>query len=318
LSRASDSLTLHRMARVTTPFDRNSTAQDVLEDVDLSGKRVIVTGASSGIGVETARALAHAGADVTLAVRDVEAGGVVARDILLSSGNNNVQVARLDLADVVSIRSFVATWLGPVDILVNNAGVMALPELELSFEGHERQFAVNHLGHFALTVALHQALAAADGARVVNVSSSAHHRSPVIFSDIDFENRPYDPWAAYGQSKTANVLHAVELTRRWADVGIVANALNPGAIATNLHRHVGGMQTPESLRKTVEQGAATSVLLAGSPLVEGVGGRYFEDCQEAEVVSEPEDFGGGVNPFALDPDSAQELWDLSLSMLDNA
>jgi NAD(P)-dependent dehydrogenase (short-subunit alcohol dehydrogenase family) len=304
------------MARVTTPFDRDSTAQDVLADVDLSGKRVIVTGASSGIGVETARALAHAGAEVTLAVRDVEAGGVAARDILLSSGNNNVQVARLDLSDVVSIRSFVATWLGPVDVLVNNAGVMALPELELSFEGHERQFATNHLGHFALTVALHQALlAATDGARVVNVSSSAHHISPVVFSDLDFENRPYDPWAAYGQSKTANVLHAVELTRRWADDGIVANALNPGAIATNLHRHVGGMQTPENLRKTVEQGAATSVLLAGSPLVEGIGGRYFEDCNEAEVVSEPELFAG-VNPFALDPDSAQELWDLSLSMLD--
>ncbi|MGC1237527.1 MAG: SDR family NAD(P)-dependent oxidoreductase [Acidimicrobiales bacterium] len=305
------------MTRVTTPFDRNSTAQDVLADVDLSGKRIIVTGASSGIGVETARALAHAGAEVTLAVRDVEAGGIAARDILLSSGNNSVQVARLDLSDVVSIRSFVATWLGPVDVLVNNAGVMALPELELSFEGHERQFATNHLGHFALTVALHQALlAATDGARVVNVSSSAHHLSPVVFSDIDFENRPYDPWAAYGQSKTANVLHAVELTRRWGDDGIVANALNPGAIATNLQRHVGGMQTPENLRKTVEQGAATSALLAGSPLVAGVGGRYFEDCREAEVVSEPEPFGGGVNPFALDPDSARELWDLSLSMLD--
>jgi NAD(P)-dependent dehydrogenase (short-subunit alcohol dehydrogenase family) len=305
------------MTRVTTPFDRNSTAHDVLADVDLSGKRAIVTGASSGIGVETARALAHAGAAVTLAVRDVEAGGVAARDILLSSGNNNVQVARLDLSDVISIRSFVATWLGPVDVLVNNAGVMALPELELSFEGHERQFATNHLGHFALTVALHQALAASDGARVVNVSSNAHHLSPVVFSDIDFENRPYDPWTAYGQSKTANVLHAVELTRRWADDGIVANALHPGAIATRLQRYIGGMQTPENLRKTVEQGAATSALLAGSPLVEGIGGRYFEDCHEAEVVSEPELFGGGVNPFALDPDSATELWDLSLSMLDN-
>jgi NAD(P)-dependent dehydrogenase (short-subunit alcohol dehydrogenase family) len=305
------------MARVTTPFDRNSSAQDVLADVDLSGKRVIVTGASSGIGVETARALAHAGAEVTLAVRDVEAGGVIARDILLSSGNNNVQVARLDLFDVISIRSFVATWLGPVDVLVNNAGVMALPELELSFEGHERQFATNHLGHFALTVALHQALAASNGARVVNVSSNAHHLSPVVFSDVDFENRAYEPWAAYGQSKTANVLHAVELTRRWADDGIVANALHPGVIPTRLQRHIGGLQTPENLQKTPEQGAATSALLAGSPLVEGIGGRYFEDCHEAEVVSEPELFGGGVNPFALDPDSAQELWDLSLSMLDN-
>jgi NAD(P)-dependent dehydrogenase (short-subunit alcohol dehydrogenase family) len=313
------SLTLLRMTkRVTTPFDRNTTAQEVLADVDLSGKRAIVTGGSSGIGVETVRALAHAGAEVTIGVRDVEAGGLAARNILMSSGNDIVQVARLDLADVVSIRAFAATWLGPLDILVNNAGVMAIPELELSFEGHEKQFATNHLGHFGLTVAMHQALAAANGARVVNVSSNAHHFSPVVFSDVDFENREYDPWLAYGQSKTANVLHAVEITRRWADDGILANALHPGAIPTRLQRYTGGLQTPENLQKTVEQGAATSVLLAGSPLVEGIGGRYFEDCNEAEVTSEPELFGGGVNPWALDPESAQELWDLSLSMLDNS
>jgi NAD(P)-dependent dehydrogenase (short-subunit alcohol dehydrogenase family) len=312
------SLTLLRMTqRVTTPFDRNTTAQEVLADVDLSGKRAIVTGGSSGIGVETVRALAHAGAEVTIGVRDVEAGGLAARNILMSSGNDIVQVARLDLTDVVSIRAFAATWLGPLDILVNNAGVMAIPELELSFEGHEKQFATNHLGHFALTVAMHQALAAAKGARVVCVSSSAHQLSPVVFSDVDFENREYDPWLAYGQSKTANVLHAVEITRRWADEGIVANALNPGAIPTRLQRYTGGLQTPEHLQKTVEQGAATSALLAGSPLVEGIGGRYFEDCNEAEITSEPKPFGGGVNPWALDPTSAQELWDLSLAMLDN-
>jgi NAD(P)-dependent dehydrogenase (short-subunit alcohol dehydrogenase family) len=232
----------------------------------------------------------------------------------MSSGNDIVQVARLDLTDAVSIRTFAATWLGPLHILVNNAGVMAIPELELSFEGHEKQFATNHLGHFGLTVAMHQALAAANGARVVCVSSNAHQFSPVVLSDVDFENREYDPWLAYGQSKTANVLHAVEITRRWADDGIVANALHPGAIPTRLQRYVGGLQTPEHLQKTVEQGAATSALLAGSPLVEGIGGRYFEDCNEAEVTSEPELFGGGVNPWALDPTSAQELWDLSLSM----
>jgi NAD(P)-dependent dehydrogenase (short-subunit alcohol dehydrogenase family) len=313
------SFTLLRMTtRLTTPFDRSTTAREVLADVDLSGKRAIVTGGSSGIGVETARALAHAGADVTIAVRDVEAGGVAARDIFVSSGHDVIQVARLDLDDIVSIRAFAATWLGPLDILVNNAGVMAIPELELSFEGHEKQFATNHLGHFALTVAMHQALAAAHGARVVCVSSNAHQFSPVVFSDVDFENREYDPWLAYGQSKTANVLHAVEITRRWADEGIVANALHPGAIPTRLQRYVGGVQTPEHLRKTVEQGAATSAMLAGSPLVEGVGGRYFEDCNEAEITAEPEPFGGGVNPWALDPASAQELWDLSLSMLDNS
>ena len=287
--------------------------------MDLSGKRAIVTGGASGIGAETARALAQAGAEVTIAARDVEAGGLVARDIVFVTGNQSIQVAQLDLTEEVSLRNFAATWLGPLDILVNNAGIMAVPELELSFDGHEMQFATNHLGHFALTVALHQALAAAEnGARVVSVSSNAHHLSPVDFTDIDFENRDYDPWLAYGQSKTANVLHAVEITRRWGHEGILANALNPGAIPTRLQRHVGGMTTPEELRKTVEQGAATSVFLASSPLVEGVGGRYFEDCQEAAVTTEPVPFGGGVSPYAIDPDNAQKLWDLSLSMFDDA
>ncbi|HTT60132.1 MAG TPA: SDR family NAD(P)-dependent oxidoreductase [Acidimicrobiales bacterium] len=306
------------MAHVTSPFTRTTTALEVLDGVDLSGKRAIVTGGASGIGAETARALAHAGAEVTIAARDIEAGGLVARDIVLSSGNPKVQVVQLDLTEEISLRNLAATWLGPLDILVNNAGIMAVPELELSFDGHEIQFATNHLGHFALTVALHQALAAApNGARVVSVSSSAHHLSPVDFGDIDFENRDYDPWLAYAQSKTANVLHAVEITRRWAHEDIVANALNPGAIATRLQRYTGGMSTPEELRKTVEQGAATSVFLAGSPLVDGIGGRYFEDCQEARVTAEPEPFGGGVSAYALDGDNAQRLWDLSLSMLDN-
>jgi NAD(P)-dependent dehydrogenase (short-subunit alcohol dehydrogenase family) len=306
------------MAPITSPFGRTTTALEVLAGVDLSGKRAIVTGGASGIGAETARALAHAGAEVTIAARDVEAGGLVARDIVVSSGNQNVQVAQLDLTEEVSLRNFAATWLGPVDILVNNAGIMAVPELELSFDGHEIQFATNHLGHFALTVALHQALAAAEnGARVVSVSSSAHLFSPVDFADIDFENREYDPWLAYGQSKTANVLHAVEITRRWGHEGILANSLNPGAIPTRLQRYTGGMSTPEELRKTVGQGAATSVFLAGSPLVDGVGGRYFEDCQEASVTEERVPFGGGVSAYALDPDNAEKLWDLSLSMLDN-
>lgn len=304
------------MELITTPFTRESTASEVLEGVDLSGRKAIVTGGASGIGLETARALSHAGAAVTIAVRDVEAGTRAARDILATSGNTALAVAPLDLTDFASIRSFTNAWLGPVHILVNNAGVMAVPELELSFDGHEIQFATNHLGHFALAAWLHHSLAAAEGARVVSVSSSAHQRSPVVFADIDYERRPYDPWSAYGQSKTANVLHAVEITRRWTNDGITANALNPGAIPTNLQRHTGRMQTPVELRKTPAQGAATSVLLAASPLLEGVGGRYFEDCQEAEVTDTPAPYGGGVNPWALDVDSAQKLWDLSLTMLD--
>lgn len=311
-----ETYTSNTMNEIATPFGFDATALEVLQGVDLSGQRAIVTGGASGLGLETARALAHAGADVTLAVRDIGVGARAARDIVATSGNSSVTAASLDLTDFVSIRGFVTAWFGPLHILVNNAGVMALPELELSFDGHELQFATNHLGHFALTAWLHHALAAAEGARVVSVSSSAHHLSPVVFKDIDYENRPYDPWGAYGQSKTANVLHAVEITRRWREDGIVANALNPGAVATNLQRYVGAMRTPIELRKTPAQGAATSALLAGSPLVEGVGGRYFEDCHEAEVIAEPEPYGGGVNPWALDSASAEKLWDLSLEMLD--
>jgi NAD(P)-dependent dehydrogenase (short-subunit alcohol dehydrogenase family) len=285
--------------------------------LDLSQQRAVVTGGASGIGVETARALALAGAEVTLAVRDAEAGARAAHDITSSTGNDRVRATALDLTDHDSIRSFGADWNGPLHILIHNAGVMAVPELELSFEGHELQFATNHLGHFALATTLHRALAAASGARVVCVSSSAHHISDVIFDDIDFENRPYDPWSAYGQSKTANVLHAVEITRRWSKEGIFANALNPGAIPTNLQRYTGQMMTPEDRRKTPAQGAATSVLLATSPLLESVGGRYFEDCNEAPVVSEFVRFGGGVAPWALDPESAVKLWDLSLQLLDD-
>lgn len=304
------------MDLITTPFSSTSTAMDVVEGVDVSGRMAIVTGGASGIGTETARALARAGANVTLAVRDVDAGARAARDIFATTGNSTVSVAALDLTDFASLRSFAAGWLGPLHILVNNAGIMAVPELELSYDGHEIQFATNHFGHFVLTSWMHHALAAADGARVVSLSSIAHQLSPVVFTDIDYARRPYDPWTAYGQSKTANVLHAVEITKRWRNDGIVANAAHPGAVPTNLQRYTGGLRTPVELRKTPEQGAATPVLLAASPLLDGVGGRYFEDCHEAEVRENPEAIGGGVNPWALDPDSAETLWDLSLTWLD--
>jgi NAD(P)-dependent dehydrogenase (short-subunit alcohol dehydrogenase family) len=304
------------MDLITTPFGFTSTASEVVAGLDLSAQRVVITGAASGIGVETARALASVGAEVTLAVRDVKAGERVASEIAAGTGNDRVQAAWLDLTDHDSIRAFTTSWSGSLHVLINNAGIMAVPELELSFEGHELQFATNHLGHFALTTALHRSLAAASGARVVCVSSSAHQISDVIFEDIDYESRPYDPWTAYGQSKTANVLHAVEITKRWCDEGIVANALNPGAIPTNLQRHTGGLKTPEDRRKTPEQGAATSALLAASPLVAGVGGRYFENCNEAPIVTEFVQFGGGVAAYALNPEKAERLWDRSLALLD--
>ncbi|MGC5018232.1 SDR family NAD(P)-dependent oxidoreductase [Micromonospora sp. DT47] len=303
---------------VSTPFDARSTALEVVRDVDLTGRRAIVTGGASGIGVETARALAAAGADVTLAVRNLDAGQRAAEDITGTTGNDRVLVAPLDLADQASVAAFVGTWDGPLHILVNNAGIMASPEMRTP-QGWEMQFATNHLGHFAVATGLHRALAAAGGARIVSVSSSAHLRSPVVFEDIHFRERPYEPWAAYGQSKTANVLFAVEATRRWADDGILTNALMPGAIRTNLQRYVsdedlarlraesGGGAAPNW--KNTEQGAATSVLVATSPLLDGVGGRYFEDCQQAGL-NQP-GTRTGVAAYALDPEAAERLWQVS-------
>jgi NAD(P)-dependent dehydrogenase (short-subunit alcohol dehydrogenase family) len=308
---------------ITTPFGFDSTAAEVIAGVDLSGKRAIVTGGSSGIGVETARALAGAGAEVTIAVRNVEAGGKTAADLTGATGHA-VRVAELDLADPRSVAAFVAEWSGPLDVLVNNAGVMALPGLQLTPAGWELQFATNHLGHFALALGLRDSLAAVGGARVVSLSSRGHLRSPVVFDDINFSSRPYDPWLAYGQSKTANVLFAVEATHRWRDDGIEANAVHPGAIAaTNLSRHLDA-EYLERLRasgtytyKTIEQGAATSVLAAASPLLDGVGGRYFEDCNESPVVDPvaTPDLGSGVAAYALDAANAERLWELSLATL---
>jgi NAD(P)-dependent dehydrogenase (short-subunit alcohol dehydrogenase family) len=304
------------VALISTPFGFHSTAAEVAAGIDLSGKHAIVTGAASGIGIETARALAGTGAAVTLAVRDVDTGEAVAAEIRAGTGNDAIRVAHLELADRASIAAFADSWDGPLHVLVNNAGVMALPELELSPEGHEMQFAVNHLGHFALTHGLHAALAADGAARIVSVSSSAHLVSPVIFDDLSFAFRPYDPGLAYGQAKTANVLFAVEAARRWAADGITANALMPGAIATRLQRHTGGAKTPPDLRKSPQQGAATSVLLAVSPLLEGIGGRYFNDCQEAEVLTRrPERGLTGVAPYALDAGNADRLWETSLQLL---
>jgi NAD(P)-dependent dehydrogenase (short-subunit alcohol dehydrogenase family) len=304
------------MDRISTPFGPSSTADEVLHGVNLDGKHALVTGAGSGIGIDTARALAHAGAGVTLAVRNLDAGKVVAQRITEATANRNVFVRYLDIADQHSIATFVVGWKGPLHILVNNAGIMALPSLERTSAGWEMQFATNFLGHFALTVGLHDALAAADGARIVSVSSSANMLAPVFFDDLHFDFLPYDPFVAYGQSKTACVLLAVEATRRWARDGIMANALNPGAIATNLQKHTGGLKTPVERRKTTAQGAATSVLLAASPLLNGIGGRYFEDCNEASVVQRrPTDFGGGVAPYALDPANAERLWAIALELI---
>lgn len=300
--------------RITTPFAFESTAAEVIAGTDLTGRRVIVTGGASGIGIETARALAGAGAEVTLAVRNVEAGQQTAADITATTKNDKVLVAPLELTDQASVAAFVRNWDGPLHVLINNAGVMA-PPLTRTPKGWELQFATNHYGHFALAKGLYRALAAAGGARVVSVSSSGHQVSPVVFEDIHFLEREYTPWTGYGQSKTANILFAVEAGKRWADDGILVNSLMPGGIRTNLQRHV----DPEEIArlraergaagmrwKTPEQGASTSVLLAASPLVEGVTGRYFEDNNEAEP--HVEGTFGGVSAYALDPEAAERLW----------
>jgi NAD(P)-dependent dehydrogenase (short-subunit alcohol dehydrogenase family) len=305
--------------RITTGFTAQSTAAEVIDGIDLTGKRVVVTGGAAGIGIETARALAGAGAEVTLAVRNVEAGEQAARDIIDTTGSKQIEVAHLDLADQASVRAFTAGWEGPLHILVSNAGLMAAPLMRTP-EGWEMQFGTNHLGHFTLATGLHGALAAAGQARIVSVSSSAHLGSGIVFDDTHFRVRPYDPWSAYAQSKTANVLFAVEATRRWAADGITSNALMPGAIRTGLQRYVSDDELDRMRRatasgsaaphwKTPGQGAATSVLLASSPLLEGIGGRYFEDCNEA-AQHEP-GTRRGVAAHALDPEAAERLWQVS-------
>jgi len=310
------------MTLIRTPFTARSTTADVLAGVRLDGKRMIVTGGASGLGAATVRALSAAGAHVTIATRDPATGAPLAAEL------PGVDTAALDLADPESVRRFVADWEGPLHALVANAGVMAIPTRRLNPDGWELQLATNFLGHFQLVNGLHEHLRAAGSARVVLVSSGVQLRAPVDFEDPHFARRPYDPWAAYAQSKTAVVLLAVGISRHWSAEGITANALAPGFIHTNLQRHVppaamralGGMDedgnlvTPEYY-KTIEQGAATSVLLAGSPLLEGVTGRYFEDNQESEVVAGGAEARDGVASWSVDPAAADRLWTMALETL---
>ncbi|MFJ8478393.1 SDR family NAD(P)-dependent oxidoreductase [Kitasatospora sp. NPDC094011] len=317
-------------APLSTSFTASSTAGEVVRGVDLTGVRAIVTGASSGIGVETARALTEAGAQVTLAVRNTDAGDAVAGTIESSTGGIRPRVARLDLADRGSVASFVAEWSGPLHLLVNNAGVVT-GGLERTREGWELQFATNHLGHFALAVGLHDALARGaserDGARIVAVSSTAHMRSGIDFDDLHFERRGYDPQIAYAQSKTANSLFAVEATRLWASDGIVANAVNPGGVATGLQRNFTAQQKASLdaaeaagvfTYKTVQQGAATTLVAAVAPQFAHSGGHYLDDSQEAYTVPNDADLAHhphGVKEWALDPAIAEHLWAVSTDLL---
>jgi NAD(P)-dependent dehydrogenase (short-subunit alcohol dehydrogenase family) len=306
----------------TTPFDSRATAAEVIDGVNLTGRRAVVTGGASGIGTETVRSLATAGAEVTIATRRPATAEPLIRELSAVHGAGAVRVEALDLADPASVESFARTWRGPLDILVANAGIMALPTRTVTARGWEMQLATNFLGHFALATALHAPLSQAGAARIVVVSSGAHRMASFDFDDPHFERRAYEPWAAYGQSKSAEVLFTVGGARRWSDDGITVNALNPGYILTNLQRHLDddtmrafgvmdgeGNLTPLPHYKTPAQGAATSVLLAASPLLDGVTGRYFEDNQEARVVSDDDDQPGGVATHALDPQAADRLWE---------
>ncbi|MCO1580650.1 SDR family NAD(P)-dependent oxidoreductase [Crossiella sp. SN42] len=298
-------------------FGAHSTATEVLAGIDLTGKLAIVTGGYSGLGLETTRALAAAGAHVVVPAR---------RPILATEAlGDEAEVAALDLADLDSVRTFADNFLATgrgIDIMVNSAGVMASPETRVG-PGWELQFAANHLGHFALVNRLWPALTGRD-ARVVSVSSRGHFLSDIRWEDPQFANG-YDKWQAYGQSKTANVLFAVHLDAIGREHGVRAFALHPGAIMTPLARHIpleeqiangwadeeGNPVDPSF--KTVPEGAATQVWAATSPQLAGMGGVYLEDCEIAEVGGSVVEHRG-VAAYAVDPASAERLWGLSAQL----
>ncbi|MEM9624361.1 MAG: oxidoreductase [Pseudomonadota bacterium] len=320
---------------MVSDFGYRTTAAEVVAGIDLSGKQAVVTGAYSGIGLETARALAGAGADVVIACRDLPRAQQTAADLNAELnpelGADRVAAEALDLSDLASVRSFAERYLklhSTLHILINNAAVMACPQ-DKTRDGFEMQFGTNHLGHFALFLGLQPALLAAGGARVVCLSSTGHFLSPVHFDDIGFEQRTYDPWLSYGQAKTANALMAVGIQKQFAEDGIEAFAVHPGGIMTNLQRHmdpadiqargwVDEQGNVNELFKTTEQGASTSVWAATARALNGRGGRYLEDCSEAKVLDTPsQDFTGVMN-YAVDPEAAQQLWDVSLALLESA
>jgi NAD(P)-dependent dehydrogenase (short-subunit alcohol dehydrogenase family) len=315
---------------VNSPFNAKSQASEVVAGIALAGKIAIVTGGSSGLGVETARALAEAGAHVILPVRSRAKGEKVAADIRSSTGNQNVELDDMDLGNFASVRAFAEKFLKsgrPLNLLINNAGIMAVPERRI--EGNiESQFGTNHLGHMLLTCTLVPALLKGTPARVVELSSLGHQASAINFDDPLYEHRPYDKWMAYSQSKRANVHFALELNRRLEKKGIFGFAVHPGLIFTELAREVppadmqafgwadekGNLLSQENF-KTVQGGASTAVWCATSPLLAGGGGVYCEDCNIAEEVSVQEMGAHGVAAEARDPEAARRLWTLSEILL---
>lgn len=307
-------------------FGFASTADEVLEGRDLSGRTILVTGGYSGLGQETARALAAKGAHVILSGRDATKLAAAADEIATMTGAK-IDTLVCDLASLAAIRAAgeeARERFGHIDVLINNAGVMAAP-LGRTADGFETQFGTNHLGHFALTRELMPLIEKGTAQRIVNLSSRGHHLAPVDFHDPNFSTRAYDPWLAYGNSKTANVLFAVGLEQRFGSKGIHAYALHPGGIRTNLGRHLSEAdmaalvdrirknaertgETPQPF-KTIPQGAATTCWVATTDELEGRGGLYAEDCN---IAKEDDASGtGGVRSYALDKGNADRLWTLS-------
>jgi NAD(P)-dependent dehydrogenase (short-subunit alcohol dehydrogenase family) len=318
---------------MTNSFGATSTTDDVLAEIDLRGRRVLVTGVSAGLGVETARALAAHGAQVVGAVRDLAKAGRATTQIRATAANGGgLELIDLDLASLKSVRACADALVAdgrPFDVVIANAGVMRTP-FGHTADGFETQFGTNHLGHFVLVNRIASLIA--PGGRLVNVASSGHRYADVDLDDPNFERTPYDPMIAYGRSKTANVLFAVEFDRHHRPRGVRATAVHPGGIKTELDRHMvpGELEKlvaqinaqlasagqPPFQFKTVPQGAATSVWAAVVAPAEDVGGRYCENCQVSEITEgliSP--VSPGVRPYALDPAHAKALWARSEAMV---
>jgi len=288
----------------------HSTAEEAAGNIDLRGKNIIITGANSGIGLESAKVLSKHGASVIMACRDPVKSQKALEEVQAYSGNNNVRTMALDLTDLDSVRKFVreyneTTNSAPVNVLMNNAGVMATPYGKTK-QGFELQFGTNHLGHFLLTNLLLPNLKAGSPSRVINVSSAAHTMNGINWDDINWEKK-YKPWGAYGQSKTANILFSVELTKRYAGDGIFSNALHPGVItSTSLYVHSGGFMAfmlgaySKFAGKNVPQGASTQVYMATAPELERVGGNYFSNCAQTSPKK-----------YATNEENATKLWEYS-------
>ncbi len=311
-------------------FTSESTTEQVLAGVDLRGRVALITGASAGLGFETARALAAQGAEVVLAARPGEKLEQAASALREQLPEAQLHTLGLDLADLGQVRQAAAEALARfprLHLLINNAGIMACP-LARTREGCESQFGVNHIGHFLFTCLLVPALLAGAPARVINLSSAGHKYSPVDFEDPHFQRRPYDKWLAYGQAKTANALFAVGLEQRLGARGVHAFAVHPGAIVTELGRHLtredievmskGATVTGRRMSyKSIPAGAATTVWGATSPALAGRGGLYLEDCSIAAEAADP-GAEKGYLPYALDAEAAQRLWSLSEQIVGQA